>query len=393
MEISTQQAIAASEKVESGMQWAKKIAEWGETKGKWVADSTKWIQKKAETMAHRMKDFAIRRAEFMTKMAAWTIRFKKFMAMVAKFMPIIKVMLIIIMIFTNFLQYVIMLIAALFIGLLLVIFKILSVPGIIYIPAALYWFIADFIPFLVYFIVYMVILVFITVICALLAAGNKLFGGIFENLIHCENGPASWYQTVNWHFNNKFNRGLFCSKPCRPGYRPDITESFCEKNDKKAADFCPQAQVMRIWSGYNRSDSKFAYRDFDDNSNMKYRMKMPEDRERMIKDFFLKRKKFFEACEDKMTQYDHVTLGICSNLDVIEKNGLYGLKKPEIAKLQKVCNQAFCTPGKSYPFCSALANTSKVDDDILLKLLVKFGIGLVVFVVVFVTLVRIIKEF
>lgn len=392
-EVATETSIATAEALEGAAQWAVKLAEWGMTKGKWIRDASFWVASVTYRTAHHLKEFAVKRAEFMATMASHAIKFKKFMAIIAKFMPIIKVMLIIIMVFTNLLQYVIMFMAGIFIAILLVIFKILSIPGIIYIPTALYWFVADFIPFLIFFIIYMVILIFITAICALIAALNKMFGGVFENLIHCENGPASWYQRLNWHFGNRYNRGLFCSQPCRKGYRPDVTGSFCEKNDKLAADFCPQAQVMRIWSGHNRTDKKYSYRDFDDQSNVKYRMKMPEERERMIKDYFLKRKRFFEACDDSMKKYDHVTLGICSNLDVIERSGLYGLNKNDIDKLKKVCNQAFCTPDNTYPFCAALANTSKADDEILLKLLVKFGIGIIVFLVVFVSLVKIVKEF
>lgn len=392
-QVANETVISVSQKMEGAMEWAVKLAQWGSTKGKWVADASLWIAQHGYNMAHHIKEFTVKRAEFIASMASMAIKFKKFMAIIARFMPIIKVMLIIIMIFTNALKYVIMFIAGICIAILLVIAKILSIPGISYIPAAIYWWFVDFVPFLLFFIIYMTLLLFITVFCALIALLNKICGGALDNLIHCENGPASWYQMVNYHFGNRYDRGLFCSKPCRKGYRPDVTGSFCERSDRLAADYCPQAQVMRIWSGYNRSDKKYAYRDFNDQSNVKYRMKMPEERERMIKDYFLKRKRFFEACDDTMNKYNHVTLGICSNLDLIERKGLYGLDKANIDKLKKVCNQSFCTPDTSYPFCAALANTSKADDDILLKMLVKFGLGIITFIIVFVTLVKITREF
>jgi hypothetical protein len=392
-EIAVQTTIAATEQAQEGKNFAQKLAEYGKDQASFLQIMAFKASELLKRISHFMAKMAQKRAAFMIKMSAWTARFAKMMAMIAKFMPIIKVMLIIIMVFTNFLQYVIMLIAALFISLLLVIYKILSIPGIIYIPTAIYWFLFDFVPFVIYFILYMGILLFITLLCAIISFINVVIPGSMNSLLFCENGPNSWYQTVNWHFENKYDRGLFCSKPCKSGYRPDATGSFCERNDKKAADFCPQAQVMRIWSGYNRSDKKYAYVDFDDQANMKYRMSMPKEREEMIKAYFVKRKKFFEACEDKMNPYNNITLDICSNLDAIEKRGLYDLKKADINKLKKVCNQAFCTPGNSYPFCAALANTSKSDDDILLKLLVKFGIGLIVFLVIFITLVQIVQEF
>ena len=390
-QVAAEEQIAAVDATQKQLEYAGHLSEWLKGQSQWVQKfafkNREWIMK-VQQFAAKM---AVRKSQFMQKMAIAAIRFQKFMAMIARFMPIIKVMMIIIIIFTKFLQYVIMLIAALFISLLLVVHKILSVPGIIYIPTAIYWFIIDFIPFLLYFILYMVILLFITVICAILSALSFL--PFVKKMIHCENSPMSWYKTVNWHMGNKFKRGgIFCSRPCRKGYAPDVQGSFCVKNDKLASDHCPHAQVMRIYSGTDRSSKKYAYVDFNDKTNIKYRTKMPNDREGMIKDYFLKRKKFSEKCDDSMNGYNDVTMNICSNLDVIEKYGLYGLKADGIKKLQKVCSNAFCTPRNSYPFCTALANTSKADDEILIKLLAKLGIGIIVFLVVFISLIRIIKE-
>lgn len=392
-EVSAEATIATQETAQEEKSFIQRLLEYAWTGNTWLHRVAYWTAMQMARARYEIQKFATRRAQFMLKLSVWTARFAKLMAMIAKFMPIIKVMLIIIMVFTKFLQYVTMLIAALVVSVLLVIHKILSIPGISYIPAAIYWFIFDFVGFLVYFIVYMVILLFITLICAIIAFLNVIIPHSMEKLILCENSPSAWFRTVNWHLGNKWNRGLFCAKPCRKGYAPDFTGGWCMRTDKMSSDFCPQATVMRIYSGFNRSDRKFAYKDFKDGQNMKYRMNMPQERERMIKDYFLKRKKFFEACEDKMGQYNDIALGICSNLDIIEKQGLNGLKKKEVDKLKKVCSQAYCDPNSSYPFCSSFGGAGSTDDDILIVLLAKFGIAMIVFIIVFVIMTQIIKEY
>lgn len=390
-QIATDQSIAAGETAQETAAQAKQQAQWIKEIQQWVERKQKWISDKTARIQEQIKKFADRKARFMVRMSKFIAMFNKTMMMIAKFMPVIKVMLIIIMIFTNFLQYVMMFLAAIAISLLYVLAKILSTPGIAYIPAAIYWFIVDFLPFCVFCVVNIAIIAFVAVVIAILTAINAITNGLIQDMIFCENTPASWYKRENWHYDNKYKRGVFCSKPCKKGYRPDVDDAYCMKNDVEAPDFCPQAQVMRIWTG-TKNDKKVSYVDFNDKSGMKYRMKMPEERERMIKDYFLKRKKFFETCDDKMRPYNRITMSICSNLDMIEKNGMNGLKKEDVARLRKVCNQAFCTPGKSFPFCTALNNNTSTDEDNLLQLIVKFALALLVFLIVFVTFMRIMQK-
>lgn len=389
-QIATDTTIAATEAAEQKLTWAEKLAQWLETKMKWSKDSTQWLRDYAQREKKFVANFGQKKAQFMVHMAKITVQFNKFIAMVARFFPLIKVMLIIIMIFTNALQYAIMFMAAGFISILIVIHKILSSPGLVLIPHGLFWLVVEFVPFVVYFVVFMALLLLITVICLILTIMNVLLGGALNNIMRCENGPMAWYQIVSNQLGNMYKRGLMCSKPCKSGYYPDFTGGYCVKTPKNQPDFCPQAEIMRIFSGYSRKDSKFAYVDFNINNNTKYRLNMPNVREGILKDYYMERKKYLDKCSDNMRKYDNTTLAICSQLDAIEKHNLYGMKPEEVQKLKIVCNQAFCMNNQAYPFCSALANTSKDDGEPLIKMLVRYAISLIVFLIIFIIIMKVI---
>jgi|UniRef100_A0A6C0BFJ0 hypothetical protein len=391
------QAIATTdltlEEKERQLTRGERFAKWVEEKaaeGKWYAQL---IQSFADKKARWSAGIAEKRARWSVKLAKFTVQFNKFMQMIARFFPFIKVMMIIIMIFTDFLKYVMMAIAAIFIGLLIVLHKLLAVPGIYHIPMGLFWWFTAFIPWWITTVVYVALSLVILIFCLLLTIINFMSAGSLQNLIFCENSPTAWYKTVSHHLNNQFNRGFMCSKPCREGFAPSASGMFCIRNPKSQPDYCPQAQVMRLYTGVGRKDSKYIFPDFNTTLNMKYRTSMPADRETMLKEHFIQRQRFLETCNDKFKDLDYITLGICSNLDIIEKDNLYGLTKPEIGKLKNVCAQAFCTANKTYPFCAALSDLGAEDDEILLKMLVKFAISIIVFVIIFVTLVKIVKEF
>lgn len=390
-EIATETTIETAKATEEKLTWAEKLAQWLETKMKWSKESTQWLKDYAQREKKFVANFGQRKAQFMVHMAKMTIQFNKFMAMVARFFPFIKLMLMIIAIFTNFLQYVIMFFAAGIIAVLVVIHKVLGSPGLVMIPLAIYWLVVEFVPFVVYFVVFMALLVLITIICLILTILNVVLGGALNNLMRCENGPMAWYQIVSYQLGNMYKRGLLCSKPCKSGYYPDLTGGYCVKSGKDQPDFCPQAEIMRIFSGFSRNDKKFAYVDFNINKNTKYRLNMPDVREGMLKDYFVERKKFFDKCSDNMRKYDNTTMAICSQLDTIEKNNLYNLKPEEIQRLKTVCNHAFCMGNQAYPFCAALANSNKDDGEPLIKMLVRYAVSLIIFLLVVVTIMKVIK--
>ena len=369
------------EKVNFMTKFAKRVKEWKDTHMQWASSNAQWRIDLSTKITHHSQT-----------MARFHLSMVKFMAVMARFYPIIKIAVILIMIFSNALQYIIMIFAGIAIAFLVVIYKILSLPGLIYLPIASYWMAMDFCPFLVYSIVFTILFLVIAALCLFLAFLNVITSGGMHNFLFCENSPAGWYKMTNYHMKNIYSREFFCSKPCMRGYAPDVTGSFCERQKRTAPNYCPQASVMRIFTGAGRKDRKVGYSAFNTAINVNYRTSMPIEREKMLKEHFISMKKYMESCNDGLNRYNGVTKTICANIDVIEKYNLYGFKKNDIERMKLACAQSFCNSVNSYPFCAGLSGISKDPDETLIKLLVKYFTSIIIFLIVIITFMRILNE-
>ena len=371
----------AETKVNFLTEFAKRVKEWTEQKTKWASETAQWRIDLATKIAQHTQWMSTTYANVLT-----------FMASMARFYPIIKIAVILIMIFSNALHYIIMFFAGLAIALLVVIYKIFSLPGLIYIPIVMYWWAMDFCPFLLYTVVFTILFLVIAAFCLILAFINVITSGGMHSFLFCENSPAGWYKMTNYHMKNIYSREFFCSKPCMRGYAPDVTGSFCERQKRTAPNYCPQASVMRIFTGAGRKDRKVGYSPYNTAINVNYRTSMPLEREKMLKEHFISMKKYMESCNDGLNRYNGVTKTICANIDVIEKFNLYGFKKKDIDRMKLACAQSFCNSVNSYPFCAGLSGISKDPDEMLIKLLVKYFTSIIIFLIVIVTFMRILNE-
>lgn len=314
------------------------------------------------------------------------VQFNKFMLMIARFAPIIKVFLVIIIIFSNLLFYVIMLIAWIGAAILEVIYFIISLAPFIHILWFIFFVVTDGLPFILYTMVFLALLVILTIFCAIVAFLDVIFNGKLKSLILCQNSPASWYKVPSFHMYNKFERGLFCSKPCRKAYYPDETGQSCVKLPKGNPPYCPQAQIMRFYSGDGKKDKKYFYSDMKTKSNLKYLSKSPASREDALLDHYLNRKKFMEDCNNPnnpvgMSKYNHLTMSICANIDAMANSDV-GKYKPElIKKLRKICNQSFCDSKSTFPFCTKLSTSSESSCGDILRKVILAIISLIVFAI------------
>lgn len=393
------QAVALNTKDSAERQLSAKerMVKWLKDNGFMGSNKSEWNAKNAKERQEELTRRAEARQMFYYRVSDTAAKYAKFMATIAKFFPIIKVMMIIIMVFTNSFKFILMFFAYIAVVILSLIYQFLSFPGVNYIPMGIYWLIWHFLPFVIQSVVIIVMFLVSFLFCLIIAIINGMTKGSLKKLLQCENSPISWYTTRNHHNVNKFTKGaIFCSRPCARGYSPDLTGMFCLRNDRRAPDFCPQAMIMRFYTG-NKSERKYAYKDIQPYSNVKYRMATPEDREKMIKNNFLKRKKFLDTCKDSMTKYDYITRNICTNIDVIEKDieddtKIYNIKKSDLNRLKQVCSQAYCSAKETYPFCSVIADSQSEDDENLFQLIIKFLISLVVFTIIVVTLYEIIKD-
>lgn len=309
-------------------------------------------------------------------------QFGKFMITVARFMPIVKLCIAIILIFTNGLFFLTMLFALILAVILEVIYFVLSLEGLIHIIWFFYWLGTVFLPFLVYVGFFLAILLLITVICLVIALINLMGDGFLNSIILCQNSPASWYKVPFFHKSNQYSRGIMCSRPCRERYAPDEMRSKCMKIPKEAPSYCPQAQVMRFYTGDGKDDSNYIYIGLKTKGNMKYLTKLPEDREAMLLESFVKKKSFSDDCnnkENKMEQYNAVTTSICAN--VMQKTDIFKMDDATLLKIKSVCNQSFCNSRSTYPFCTGLVSSQGFSGEDLIRSIIIAAMGVMTFII------------
>lgn len=305
------------------------------------------------------------------------------MLMLARYYPIILLVLGIIAVFTNLLQYVIMAIAYLAIAILEVTYFIISIKPFVLLVFLVFFIVVDCIPFIAYSLVFIGILLIITLLCLLVAFANWASKGSLKSWILCQNSPAAWYQVPGHHLLNRFERGLFCSKPCKPGFAPNELGNVCNKLSINTPSYCPQAQVMRVYTGEGKNDIRIGFGDID-KRNMKYLLKVPEKREEMLLNEFINRTKYMDRCNNPdnpygMKQYEQITLNICSNINNLKNDPKFSSQ--DINKIQKLCNQAYCNSSNSYPFCNKLSSVEEKNFTDIIKNIVYFLIAIIVFAI------------
>lgn len=326
---------------------------WLEGKGKWVKDVGQKI-----------------------------MQFNKFMMTIARFMPIVKVFIAIILIFTHGLFFLTMLFALILAVILEIAYFIFSQPILNHILWFFYWFVTAFVPYAVYVGFYLFFLGSVAIVCGLLALANRFFAGSLKQLFLCQNSPAAWYKTPFFHKANKYKRGIMCSRPCRERYEPNETQTRCRKIPKEAPSYCPQSQIMRFYSGDGKKDSQYVYIGMKTKGNMNYLRKSPDEREAMLLSSFLKKKEFRDTCfseESEVAHYNGLATTICSN--IMEKTDISVMDKATLLKLKSVCNQAFCTSDRTYPFCTGISINEGFSGEDLIRSIVIASIGIMTFII------------
>lgn len=312
-------------------------------------------------------------------------QFNKLMMMIAKFKPIILLCVAIILIFSNLLFYIIMVIAFLVAAALEIIYFLLSLPPFIQIMAFIFFMITEFLPMIAIILFMVALLVFAAIFCGLAFILNAITGGKLKGMVLCQNGPASWYKIPNWHLTNKFDRGLFCSRPCAKGYAPDVSGVMCIRKSRFSPAYCPQAQVMRFYSGEGKKDKRYIYKDKRVATDFRFQSKTPARREDVLFSHWMDMRKYLEECNNPInlkgvSQYDTMAISLCANIDALSDGALSKLDKEVILKMQEVCKQGFCNSQTAFPFCNSLAVASDDDTSDFLKKIILFIISMIVFV-------------
>lgn len=340
------------------------------------------FQDKIRAQKQALDDKQSRWKNFMQRVA----QFGKAMSMFARVWPIIKVAIVLIIIFGNLLFYVIMVIAWLGAAILEVIYFIISLPPFIQAIWLLFFLISDGIPFILYTMVFGGLLILILFACVLMLVFDIVTAGKLRDIVLCQNNPAAWYKVPVHHLYNKFERGIMCSRPCKKNYYPNETGTSCLKLPKESPSFCPQAQIMRFYSGDGKKDGKYMFAKMKTKSNMNYLSKPPEKREQDLLGNFIEKRKFLQECNNPdnpmgMTKYDPLTLNICSNIESMTNSDTAKFDPKIFPKLNNVCSQGFCDSRATYPFCTRLNKVSDTGSADLIKKIILAMIAMIAFTV------------
>jgi energy-coupling factor transporter transmembrane protein EcfT len=237
-------------------------------------------------------------------------------------------------------------------AILYVIYKILSVPPIYWLPFIVWFAVMKITVLILYTIVIGAVVIVICLVLLMIALLNALTKGKLNKLVLCQNSPTSWYQTPNFHLGNKCERSLFCKSPCASGYMPDeLTGEFCNRIPTGQPSYCPQAEVMRILSGFSRRDSQHIYANYNPAKSLSFNFMTPEEKEREYKYYFLKRRGFFNKCSESLSNYNPMILNICAYTDMLRKHTYNGLSPSDIKRLEEACGQGFCNSKNRHFFC------------------------------------------
>jgi hypothetical protein len=279
-----------------------------------------------------------------------------------KFSPIFGLATAAISILKKPLEFLIMLVGGIIIGIIFVMYKITIYPPLNWIIFIIWFWFTKVVFLILYTIVIGVIIVFICVFLLVIALLNWATKGKLSKLVLCQNSPTSWFQIPNFHLGNKFERSLFCKSTCASGHAPDeLTGEFCDRVGRGQPSYCPQAEIMRIVSNHSRNDMRYVYGEYDPTTNIWFNVMSPPDKETAYKQYFFKRQNFFNKCNSSLGNYNKLTLDLCSSLDMMKKTNFNGLSSKDIARLEKVCHQGFCDSKNRFAFCGKFGKSEEVE--------------------------------
>lgn len=327
-------ATTTSSAAKTAQATAAQAVNIGQKVKEFVSQKQQWIAEKLERGRHHLQNYGQR-----------AFQFTQTLKTVSLFFPIIVVARMIIGFFQKPLEFIMLGVACLVLSVLYVLHFIFSIPPFDWIPFGIYFAIWKLAPLAAYVLLIGSLFAIITLICLIIAGINHLTGGSLKKLVLCQNSPAAWYKTPNFHLQNGYERGFMCKRPCKTGYAPDPdTRTSCVRLPAEQPSYCPQASIMRKYMNESIFNEN-GYPDYKDMGGWKNAYLSSEEREDIIKEHYMKKQKYLQTCSKAFTgPLETVPLSVCTAKDS---------KDPRASLVSNSnCSQAFCNTEKAYPFCT-----------------------------------------
>jgi hypothetical protein len=237
---------------------------------------------------------------------------------------------------------------------LIIVYTILSIPPFNFIFFGLYIFLFIIVMGVVRTLFFTLIFVWIGLASVILWVLD-LPGGYISKIMRCENLPSMWYERSNLLYGNKYNRILLCQYPCNNRFTPAFGGMGCMGKGRLDPDFCPQAQVFRIYNGLKPNSPYIMDKYIPD---LNFARLKKEGRKAVIVNHFKKKQKFLERCYDANTPYDGLVKTICANCDVVPLEN-----EKDRKKLKHLCKQIYCDGEPREGFCYKFDGITQLDDN------------------------------
>jgi len=228
------------------------------------------------------------------------------------------------------------------VGIILLVLHVLgTLPPFSWMFFALYFIAFVAVPLAVGSVFYALLFALFAVISVVLWVLDLMTLGLVSKLTRCEDLPDIWHTRANFVNENLYTRALVCQSSCPSKFEP--AGVFCKATNSKQPDYCPQAQVYRMYTGLP-TGSPADMGDFV--PDLKFWSKTVPAREQEIRTYFKKKQRFLQKCEKASARYDPLVKTICANYNTVALP-----KESDRPELRRVCKQIYCDGDPHEDFC------------------------------------------
>jgi hypothetical protein len=231
---------------------------------------------------------------------------------------------------------------------LIIIYAALTICGVGYVFAFTCGWIAAFVWPLIQTLFYLIMTVILSVLYVFLFLIDLLLGGALYRITSCEKLPSEWVDAPNYVYKNQFNRSIFylglVMRPCPRRFRPLMGGAVCVRSGPEMPDFCPQQQIYKVFSG-RKLASMAGPAVFDKYRwHPHYSQRTPREKMKLVRKAYRGKREWNDKCASKLGEYDYVLKHVCTSPELVTTT--------DAPLLRALCNDAFCTGGRTASFCN-----------------------------------------
>jgi len=190
-------------------------------------------------------------------------------------------------------------------------------------------------------VIYTILFVVLAIVFFILWILDFATNGFILSILRCENLPNEWHERAGWAFGSHFKRQFFCHYPCHHRYYPD--GSKCKRANSMQPSFCPQQHAFNIYIANLRRNMDHPSLSkgppiYEFVPPMNYPTMSDKDKTSLLSKFFILRNSFKQVCTKELIEYDFIIRYMCKNMDSVFDNDSTIDKK----MIRAMCQSCYC---------------------------------------------------